>query len=127
MIHYILHTVSSHTVAYIMTSLSSALINRKKLKLGEYREATQDNEGVNCNAVMCWAVLLGFSIHGFSQLGVKNMQKIIGVLSLHKLLPFLLKQYSTAAAYTVFLLYLVLSGDDLMRIKGDAQSCAIFL
>lgn len=75
MIHYILHTVSSHTVAYIMTSLSSALINRKKLKLGEYREATQDNEGVNCNALMCWAVLLGFSIHGFSQLAVKNMQK----------------------------------------------------
>lgn len=78
-------------------------------------EVTQDHEGVNCNAVMCWAVLLGFSIHGFGQLGVKNMQKIICVLNLHKLLSLLLKQYNIAAAYIVFILYRVLSGDDLMK------------
>lgn len=70
----------------------------------------------------CRSGLWRAGLQRVNQLGIKNKQrKTLCVLNLHKLLSLLLKQCRTAAAYIVFTLYLVLSRDDSMKIKGHPQ------
>lgn len=86
------------------------------MKYGECSEgdAAQDRAGVDCDVP-------GFRELTNSELKMSKEKLYVYWTCTNKLLSLLLTQCRTAAAYIVFTLYLVLSRDDSMKIKGHPQ------